>query len=138
MMAEHPETYHHKFLVKPEHIDAMKHVNNVVYLQWAQDVAYAHWVSKAPSDIQERYKWVVLKHEIEYKSPAFLGDELLAKTWVHDYHGVKSTRIVQIIRTKDSRLLAEAKTLWCLLNAANNRPTRIAEEIVKIFIAEVP
>ena len=28
--------------VQPEHIDRLGHVNNVVYVQWMQDVASAH------------------------------------------------------------------------------------------------
>jgi acyl-CoA thioester hydrolase len=128
------EFYEHSIQVKPEHIDEMNHVNNVVYLQWAQDAAYAHWMAKASWAVRDQYKWVVLKHEIEYKSPAFLNEELIAKTWVHEYSGVKSTRIVQVIRKLDNKLLAEARTLWCLLGASN-RPARITEEISGVFIA---
>ncbi len=31
-----------KITVQPEHIDILGHVNNVVYVQWMQDVASAH------------------------------------------------------------------------------------------------
>ena len=130
------EIFQQTIIVQPEHIDNMKHVNNVVYVQWAQDVAYAHWVSKAPLSVQTQYNWVVLKHEIEYKSPAFLDEALIAKTWVHEYAGVKSTRMVQIIRKADNKLLVEARTLWCLINASNNRPARIPDEIKKVFTPE--
>lgn len=130
------EEFQQIILVQPEHIDNMQHVNNVVYVQWAQDVANAHWVNKAPASIQTQYNWVVLKHEIEYKGPAFLGEELIAKTWVREYAGVKSTRIVQIIRKSDNKLLVEARTLWCLINAANNRPARIPDEIKNVFVPE--
>jgi len=129
-----PATYLHEITVQPSDLDAMNHVNNVVYLQWVQDAASAHWNSKAPAEVREKFNWVVLRHEIDYKSAAVLHDELIAKTWVQDYEGVRSTRIVQIIRKHDNRLLAEAKTTWCLLNAANNRPTRIVDEIRNVFL----
>ena len=29
--------------VRPDHIDANGHVNNVVYVGWLQDVGTAHW-----------------------------------------------------------------------------------------------
>jgi acyl-CoA thioester hydrolase len=131
------ELFHHDIQVKPEHIDEMKHVNNVVYLQWVQDAAYAHWVAKAPVAMREQYNWVVLKHEIEYKGPAFLNDELIAKTWVRNYEGVRSTRVVQIYRKKDNKLLTEARSLWCLVLSSNGRPTRIGEDIKSVFLAEV-
>ena len=131
------EFYEHPIQVKPGHIDEMNHVNNVIYLQWVQDAAYAHWMAKAPQTIRDQYKWVVLKHEIEYKSPAFVHEELIAKTWVYDYSGVKSTRVVQIFRKTDNKLLVEARTLWCLLGM-NNRPTRITDDIVRVFKPEKP
>lgn len=31
-----------KLQIQPEHIDSLGHVNNVVYVQWMQDVASAH------------------------------------------------------------------------------------------------
>lgn len=120
--------------VLPIHIDVMNHVNNVVYLQWVQDAAAAHWNAKAPEALRQQFNWVVLRHEIDYKSPAFLHDEVVAATWVLDYEGVRSTRIVQLKRKSDERLLAEAKTNWCLLNASTNRPTRVPEEIKQIFL----
>jgi acyl-CoA thioester hydrolase len=127
--------YHHPIKVTAADLDEMNHVNNVVYVQWVQDAASAHWISKAPAEVKEKYNWVVLRHEIDYKSPAVLHDELIAKTWVANYDGVKSDRMVQIIRTRDERLLVEAKTTWCLLNAANNRPARIGEEIRNVFMS---
>jgi acyl-CoA thioester hydrolase len=132
-----PETYYHNIQVKPEHIDNMQHVNNVVYVQWVQDAAYAHWITKAPVSLRDQYNWVVLKHEIEYKSPAFIDEELIAKTWVHDYAGVKSTRVVQISRKKDHKLLAEARSLWCLIGSGNGRPVRIGDNIKSVFVPEV-
>jgi acyl-CoA thioester hydrolase len=131
-----PEVYHHDIRVKPEHIDDLHHVNNVIYLQWVQDAAFAHWMTKAPDSIRAQFKWVVLKHEIEYKSPAFLDDELIAKTWVQNYSGVKSVRVVQISRKSDGKLLAEARTLWCLIHATSNKPARIGPEITQVFISE--
>jgi acyl-CoA thioesterase FadM len=33
------KTFEHTVTVSPLHIDNLNHVNNVVYLQWVQDVA---------------------------------------------------------------------------------------------------
>ncbi len=60
--------------VLPNDIDEQNHVNNIVYLRWVQDVATAHWQAIASPEAQERIGWVVLRHEIDYKMPAMLGD----------------------------------------------------------------
>ncbi len=125
--------YNHLIVVKPTDIDEMNHVNNVVYVQWVQDAAAAHWNKDASEDVKLKFNWVVMRHEIDYRSPALPGDELIAKTWVDNYDGAKSTRMVRIIREKDEKILAEARTTWCLLNASNNRPVRAGDEIKNVF-----
>lgn len=125
--------YSHTIKVQSTDLDELNHVNNVVYVQWVQDAAAAHWNSIASSAIKEKFFWVVIRHEIDYRSPALLHDEIVARTWVQDYNGPKSTRIVQLIRKKDERVLAEAKTTWCLMDAISKKPVRVGEDIRNTF-----
>ncbi|MDQ3314002.1 MAG: acyl-CoA thioesterase [Verrucomicrobiota bacterium] len=60
--------------VAAQDIDGQGHVNNVVYLRWAQDVAVAHWEALAPAEDQTATGWVVLRHEIDYKGAGRLDD----------------------------------------------------------------
>ena len=129
------QCYDYAIMVQPGDIDRMNHVNNVVYVQWVQDAASAHWRAYASGEMMEKYNWVVLRHEIDYRSAALLRDQLIARTWVQDYDGVRSNRRVQILRQRDGKLLAEAKTTWCLLSAVNKRPARITAEIKDLFKA---
>src|SRR2546430_5186556 len=66
--------------VLPGDIDEQNHVNNTVYLRWVQDVATAHWKSRASAEAQRAVGWIVLRHEIDYKIPAGLGDEIVLRT----------------------------------------------------------
>ena len=68
--------------VEPADIDQLGHVNNVVYLRWVQEAAVAHWTAIAPATDQAKLLWVVVRHEIDYKQAAFLGDRIIARTWV--------------------------------------------------------
>ncbi|MES2795455.1 MAG: thioesterase family protein [Bacteroidota bacterium] len=119
--------------VNSSHLDQMNHVNNVVYLQWVQDVSEAHWMAVATPHILEKYYWVALRHEIDYKSQAYLGDELLVKTHLKEYGGVRSKRAVQIYRKADNQLIMESLTTWILMSASTNKPTRISEEMIQLF-----
>ena len=120
--------------VQPADIDDLKHVNNVVYLRWVQDVAAAHWVNIASREMKQKYSWVVLRHEIDYKSAAVLGDKLTAQTWVSSCEGVRSVRNVKIFQSETGKLVAEAKTTWCLLDAQTAKPKRIEDDITSIFL----
>ena len=55
-------------------IDENGHVNNVVYLRWAQDMGTAHWRSLAPAEDQAAWAWVALRHEIDYRPGMMPGE----------------------------------------------------------------
>ena len=123
--------YLHKIKVRGDDIDDLGHVNNVVYVRWVQEVAAAHWEHSAPLELKSKYAWVVLRHEIEYKNPAFLNDDITGLTWVGEHNGARFDRYVKI--QCDNRVLAEAKTTWCLLDAKSFRPIRIPDEILQLL-----
>jgi len=125
-------SFHHSFKVRSEHIDSLNHVNNAVYLQWVQEVAYLHWDSLASKDIQKQYVWMVLRHEMDYVNQAYENDTITVYTWIDETQGVKSTRIVHIYR--EEILLAKSKTTFCLLDAATLKPRRVGGDILKLFI----
>lgn len=72
------------FTAGPEHIDMNGHVNNMVWLQWVQDIATAHWEAIAPADHQAAYVWFVLRHEIDYRGNIVEGDAVTARTFIPD------------------------------------------------------
>ena len=114
-------------------IDELGHVNNVVYVRWVQEVAAAHWDSLATTDIKQKCFWVVVRHEVDYLSAAFEGDSLIATTWVGESNGARSERFVQITNAKSEKLIAKAKTIWCMLDGITMRPKRVDEAVVKLL-----
>lgn len=122
----------HSFAVLSEAIDYQGHVNNVVYLQWIQDVALAHWNSDAPEDIRKRYGWWVSRHEIDYKRPAFAGENITAKTWVGGWKGVTCDRYTEI--TREGELLVKSVTVWVFIDRETTKPTRITSEVKEPFV----
>lgn len=125
--------FQHPITVQPADIDELGHVNNVVYIRWVQEVAAAHWRSVASSELQKKWLWVVLRHEIDYKNPAFINEEVTGTTWVGDHSGARFERFVRLESNKSGKILAEAKTIWCLINAPTMKPTRIPEEVLALL-----
>jgi acyl-CoA thioester hydrolase len=115
--------------VLPGDIDEQNHVNNAVYLRWVQDVATAHWRAIASPDAQETIGWVVVRHEIDYRVPAILGDKVGLRTWVGKATRLTFERFTEIRRNRDARLLSKARTLWCPINARTSRPMRVSAEV---------
>ncbi|MGW8123998.1 acyl-CoA thioesterase [Roseivirga echinicomitans] len=129
-----PAIYETTFEVKSADLDEMQHVNNVRYLQWVQDVSEAHWTQVAKPEWLEQYGWVAINHFIEYKKPAFLGDQILIKTHVNEHTGVKSNRLVRIFNATTGDLLMQSSSWWCMVNAKTLKPTRIPKELTEAFI----
>ena len=120
-------------IVAQEDLDNLNHVNNVRYVQWVQDVAEEHWNTKATEKILSEYFWVLLKHHIEYKNPAVLGDVIKLKTYIKESGGATCVRVVDIYNKNTDKLLASSETTWCLVSQKNMRPSRITEEIKILF-----
>jgi acyl-CoA thioester hydrolase len=112
-------------------IDQLGHVNNSVYLRWVQEAATAHWQVRALPEWQEKFLWVVLRHEIDYKKSAKMGDGLVACTWVGTAHGARFVRYVDIMRSEV--ILVTAKTTWVMVEAQTLRPLRVTPEIIAAF-----
>jgi len=119
--------------VLPTDIDEQNHVNNTVYLRWIQDVATTHWKSLASAQSQAAIGWILLRHEIDYKTPASLGDEIVLRTWVGQASRLKFERFTEIRRKIDDRLLAQGRAVWVPIDVRTGKPTRVSAELRSQF-----
>lgn len=114
-------------------IDENGHVNNVVYLRWAQEIATRHWRARAPEREQAAWGWVVLRHEVDYRRALALGETALARTWVaEEPEGPRFDRFVRI-DGPDGGMCAQVRTVWCLVEQASRRPRRVPPSMVEMF-----
>jgi len=124
-------SFTYTLIVSENDIDTLNHVNNVTYLNWVQNAAQKHWSLLSNNDIDNKYVWVVIRHEIDYFLPAMLNDVITVATYIGDSYGVKSERFVEIRR--EDKLLAKAKTIWCLLDKKTMKPVKFPTEILNIL-----
>ena len=110
-------------------IDQLGHVNNVTYVRWVQDVATAHWQAAAPAADQAALAWVVVRHEIDYKRPAFLKDQIIARTWVGAATRHRFERHTELLRAADRKILARARTIWCPIDKQTGKLTDVSPEV---------
>jgi len=123
--------HHYPIGIDPIDIDFMGHVNNARYLNWVQDAVLAHWKSLAPPDAVAKYVWVAIRHEITYRKPAFLNDDVFASVILEKVQGASS--FYETIIKRGEEVLAEVKSRWCCIDAETLRPARIAMELVERF-----
>ncbi|APE26944.1 Thioesterase superfamily [Aurantiacibacter gangjinensis] len=117
--------------ILPDDIDFMGHVNNSRYLNWVQDVVLQHWQKLAPAEEVASKAWVAIKHEITYRRPAFLDDDVIAETVLEKIKGARSFYNTVIMRGEE--VLAEVQSMWCCIDSETLRPARISREIAETY-----
>jgi acyl-CoA thioester hydrolase len=125
----------HPIGIRPEDIDFMGHVNNARYLGWVQDAVLSHWQNLAPPDAVAKYLWVALKHEITYRKPAFLDDQVIATVVLEKVQGARS--FYETLIKRGEEVLAEVRSSWCCIDAVTHRPARIAADVAAHFFGPV-
>jgi len=114
-------------------IDVLGHVNNAVYLVWAQDIAVAHWTRVADEALRRKYVWVALRHEIDYRDEVLEGETVEVRTWLGKAAGARYERHVDIRKPGAQRPAAKVLTVWCLIDAQTRKPRRVGREIFEPF-----
>ncbi len=129
-----PNTFTRTFTASPEHIDALGHVNNTVWVQWIQDLATAHWDNTARPEDHEAFYWVVVRHEIDYRGNIGPGESVTGTTWIEGpAQGATSLRRVDFTASAGRRLVSAATT-WAMIDRASGRLARVRPEVLEPFL----
>lgn len=128
------QTFHLDFTPAAADIDENGHVNNVVYLGWMQDLATGHWRARLPAEEQNRWAWVALRHELDYRRALLPHESATAVTWIGERRGPRMDRFYRI-DGPDGEMCAQGRSEWCLIDAVSRRPVRVPEWMETMFSA---
>jgi acyl-CoA thioester hydrolase len=124
-----------RWRVRSYELDSNGHVNNAVYLAYAEEVATLHaealgfgrtWTTA------QRGAWVVHRHHITYHRPALYGQELELTTSVLSMRGARGMRRTTVALL-DGTVLVEIETEWVWVRADDGRPMRVPEALTQAF-----
>lgn len=139
MAWDYPNPFVHRVRVGADAIDRMQHVNNVRYLQYLEDTAWAHTEHLGLGwDVYERLGAGVVAHrtEIDYLRAAVLDDELEIGTWCTANDGkLRLERSYQIRRPSDDVTIVRAVTQWISVDLKSGRPKRMPREFAQAYQA---
>jgi acyl-CoA thioester hydrolase len=105
-------------------LDGMAHVNNAVYLTYLE-VARAHyWRALGEGEWTRLRTYVVARAEIDYRSPAGLGDDLVCHVRVEAFGSRSFTMGYLLVERRTGRTIAEARTVQAMYDyeAGTSRP----------------
>ena len=125
-----------KIQVQPAHIDVLGHVNNVMYIQWMQDVAEAHIEALGlgmAQYLELKHAMVAVEHHVQYRKAAFEGEEVILRTWLNDINALYSFRQYAFYRPKDQSILFVDNTKWACIEIATGRPKRMSPSFTHAY-----
>jgi acyl-CoA thioester hydrolase len=131
---DHPQPFCLQVEVEAEHIDALNHTNNTVYVKWCEDVAWAH--SSALGLDVESYRQLnramaITRSEYNYLQASRQGDELIAATWISHWNGkLTMQRHFQILRPTDAVTVLRGTMDFVCIEISTGRPRRMPAEFI--------
>lgn len=133
-MAADPINHSETWQVRSYELDSNGHVNNAVYLSWAEETTIRHAEAAGYGREWARSRggaWVIRRSEVIYHSPALYGDLVEISVRVELVRGARGVRRTFIRRIEDGRLLAEVATEWAWIRLSDGRPARVPAELVE-------
>ena len=126
---------------KKDDIDAFGHVNNVVYLRWLTECAWAHSAAVGLAEekcVSLRRGMAVRAIHVEFLASAYEGEELLVGNWVSKKDRLRATRQYQIINPTTGTTLLRGHLDFVCVNLDSGRPTRMPAEFVDRYQVSLP
>ena len=130
-----PLEFRLRWPVRGYELDSRGHVNNAVYLSWAEEVATAHAEAAGYGREWSASRgggWVIRRTEITYHQPALYGDQVEVTVRVELVKGARGVRRTTIRRVGDGTLLADVLTEWVWVRLSDGRPSAAPRELVDL------
>ncbi len=128
--------YSEQWRVRTFELDSYGHVNNAVYLNYAEVVATEHAEALGfGREWADRHgvAWAVREHRVVYHRAAGYRDLLRVTTRVGLMSGVRGLRHTEIRLEPDGDLLAEVATTLVCIRQSDQRPTRIPADLLERY-----
>lgn len=134
-MRADPLEFSARWRVRSYELDANGHVNNAVYLNWAEEIATEHAEAAGYGKaftVARGGAWLIRRSEVTHHHPAVYGDLVEVTVRVESIRGVRAVRRTWIRRAADQMLLAEVVTQWVWVRLSDGRPARVPTELLEL------
>lgn len=134
-----PSPFIHERVAVHTEIDGYGHVNNVVYLAWLDDCAWAHSRERGlPPELCRHLNrgMAVWRTQVHYISSAYEGDVIQIATWpVFNDGRLRIDRRFQVRRVSDGQTLLRALIHYVCIDLETGRAKRMPPEFTKYTVA---
>ncbi len=132
---DYPDPFVLETQVNAEDIDGLAHTNNVVYVKWCEQVAWAHSVSLGLDldAYQALDRAMAITHsEFQYLQASREGDTVVAGTWIVSWDSrLTMQRRFQVIRADDGVTLLRGAMRFACIELSSGRPRRLPPAFIE-------
>jgi len=122
-------------------IDGLNHVNNAVYLQWCEQVAWAHSekLGLYLADYRRLDRAMAIRRgEYDYLLPALMGDDLVLSTWLTASDGkLTMVRNFQLQRATTGQTIMRGRWDLVCIELSTGKARRMPPEFCDVYEAAV-
>ncbi len=112
--------------------DAMGHINNAVYLSYLE-LARMEYIRQVSGITDFRgVEFILARVEIDYRSPGFVGETLVAGVRVAHIGGASFEMVYRIEDRATGRLVAEARTVQVGFDYKAGRVRRVSAQFKEL------
>lgn len=131
---DYPNPFCQRIRVHPEDTDRLGHTNNVRYLSWMEDIAWAHIDALGLGwEVKETLgrAMAIVHTEIDYLAPSHAGDELVLGTWITDSdYKYQSSRKFQFISVQSGKTMVRGKMRFACISLKSGKLSRMPEAFI--------
>lgn len=134
---DHPDPFTIDVVATEADLDAYQHVNNVVYIRWLEQCAWAH--SKAvgfPESLcVERSRGMAVRTiHVHYLAACYSGDRIRVGNWISASDGrLRVSRRYQLINIDNGVTVMRGEVDFICMNLSNGRPVRMPPDMAAAY-----
>lgn len=123
--------------IYPFHIDAIGHVNNIIYVQW-MEIGRVHLLNAVDMTMeqiaQEGFGPALVETNISYKKPLYLGDAVTGNIWLSQLRGASASMTFEFFNQR-GEVVAVGNQRGLFIDLNSKKPKRLLPEQRERFLA---
>ncbi len=122
-------------------LDQMEHVNNAIYLDYAEEAAAQDFSTRgwSAAALKSQNLTVATRRiHIQYQSPAIWGETLTVTTSPLSLHETGGSRCVRMVRASDGSAVADCIVDWALFDQETGEPRPVLSDLAASLGRDLP
>ncbi|MCE3604357.1 acyl-CoA thioesterase [Massilia sp. P8910] len=136
---DHENPFVQTITPQPGDIDGLNHTNNAVYVQWCEQIgwAHSHQLGLNLDDYRRLDRAMAIRRgEYDYLLPTVLGESLTLATWLTGGDGrIAMERRFQLVRERDGVTVLRGRWDLVCIEISSGRVRRMPTEFLEAYVA---